>query len=54
MEKIAHHKVRRPGDLQLGQAVEHIEGVKAFLFNQIVDLHRKILKEMRQVDGHNF
>ena len=54
MEKIAHHKVRRPGDLELRQTVEHIEGVKAFFFYQIVDLHRKILKEMRQVDGHNF
>ena len=38
MEEIPHQKVGRPGRLQLGQAVEDIEGIEPLPVDQVVDL----------------
>ncbi len=53
-EKVAHHEVCRPCRLQLGEAVEHIEGASALITDQIVNRHRKGLKTMRKLDMHDF
>ena len=37
-EEVSHHKVGRPGCLQLEQAVKYIEGVLALLLNDRIDL----------------
>ena len=48
MEKIPHEQVCRPGRLQLRQTVEDIEGIIAFLFDDVVDLHGEGLKAVGQ------
>ena len=47
-EKIAHHQVGGPGGLQFRKAVEHIEGIAAFLFDMPVDFHRKRFEPVRK------
>ena len=53
-EKVAHHHICRPCRLQLRQAVKHIKSIVSFLFNQIVDLHRKIFKPVGQLNLRDF
>ena len=55
-KKVAHHKVRRPGRLEFGEAVEYVECVLAFLLNYVVNIDRKSLESVRQgnVDGFDF
>ena len=50
VKEVPHEQVRRPGGLQLRQAVKNIEGIIPLFFNDVVDLHRKGLKPVRQ--GH--
>ena len=51
-EKVPHHQVRRPGGLQIGQAVKHIERVFPRLLNHIVDINRKRFKSVGQGQFH--
>ena len=53
-EKVAHHQVGRPGGLEFGQAVEHIERVSALLFDVVVDGDRELLKFVSQRDFDRF
>ena len=52
-EEVAHHQIGRPCRLQLRQAVKHIEGVLSLPLDQVVNIHRKILKPVvkRHLDG---
>ena len=53
-EEIAHHEVRRPGGLELGKTVEHIKRVQSLLLNDVMDIHRKGFKAVRQRDPDCF
>lgn len=45
-KEVTHHQVGGPDDLQLGQAVKHIEGLPARPCNDLMDSHRKLLKPL--------
>ena len=49
-EEVPHHQVRRPCDLELAQAVEHIEGIPAFLGDHAPDRHREGLEALLWVE----
>ena len=49
-EEIPHHQIRRPGRLQIGEAVKNIESVAAFPLNDSVDLDREGLEPVRKLD----
>ena len=53
LEEVPHHQVRRPGCLQLREAVEHIEGVVALLPDDLMDRHRKGLEPVGELHVHD-
>lgn len=52
--KVAHHQVCCPGCLQIGKAVENIEGVFSFPFNDVVYIHGKGFKAVGQRQTDRF
>ena len=51
-EEVAHHQVGGPGGLQFRKAVEHVESVFSFLFNDPMNLARESLEPMGKRNAH--
>ena len=49
-EKVAHHLVRVPGDLQLRKAVEDIERVRPLLSYPVINIHGEGFKALHRVE----
>ena len=50
LEEVAHHEVGCPCGLKLGQTIENIESVVAFLLDYLVDSNGECLESVRQLD----